>query len=67
MDYKKPCKMYTLNQVAQILGTTPFTVRNWAKTGKIKAVKIPDDKPQSQWFVPSDEIIKLQQIQKEEK
>lgn len=42
-----------------MLGITTYTVRNWAKSQKIKAVKIPDNSQHSQWFIPADEIKRL--------
>ena len=52
-------EMYSIRKTAKILGITTYTVRNWAKCQKIKAVKIPDNSQHSQWFIPADEIKRL--------
>jgi excisionase family DNA binding protein len=31
----------TVKQVAKLLGVTPLTVRNWDKSGKLKAIRHP--------------------------
>ncbi len=39
---KKENKKYlTVKEVADLLGVTPLTVRNWDKTGKLKAARHP--------------------------
>lgn len=52
-------EMYSIRKTAKMLGITTYTVRNWAKSQKIKAVKIPDNSQHSQWFIPADEIKRL--------
>ena len=34
-------KYFTIKEVADILGITPQTVRNWDKAGKLKALRNP--------------------------
>lgn len=34
-------KYYTIKQAAKILGVTPLTLRNWDKSGKLKAYRHP--------------------------
>ena len=34
-------KYLTIKEVAKILGVTPLTLRNWDKTGKLKAYRNP--------------------------
>jgi|YelNatPaOPRAMG01_1025707.scaffolds.fasta_scaffold05595_14 excisionase family DNA binding protein len=34
-------KYLTVKQVAKLLGVTPLTVRNWDKSGKLKAIRHP--------------------------
>mgnify|MGYP000349374919 CR=1 FL=1 len=34
-------KYLTVKQVAELLGVTPLTVRNWDKSGKLKAIRHP--------------------------
>lgn len=46
--------MYRIKEVAQILGFTERAVREWVKTGKIKAVKI-----MSEWRIPEEEVDRL--------
>jgi len=39
---KKPKKRYlTIKEAAEILGVTPLTLRNWDKSGKLKAYRNP--------------------------
>lgn len=33
-------KMYSVKQVAELLNVTPPTIRSWAASGQIKAIKI---------------------------
>lgn len=58
-------KMLSLRKASKVLGVTTYTVRNWCKTGKIKAVKMPNNSPKSQWFVSDEEIARLQNNSKE--
>lgn len=46
--------MYRIKEVAQILGFTERAVREWVRTGKIKAVKI-----MSEWRIPEEEVERL--------
>lgn len=59
ITYTKPERMFTIKKFSKILGVTTYTARKWAKDKKIKAVKIPDDSPQSQWFIPESEVERL--------
>jgi excisionase family DNA binding protein len=34
-------KYYTIKQASKILGVTPLTLRNWDKSGKLKAYRHP--------------------------
>ena len=52
-------RMLTVRKVAKMLGVTTYTVRNWAKTGKIRAIKIPNCSTKSQWFIPEKEIFRI--------
>ena len=39
---KKPKKRYlTIKEAAEILGVTPLTLRNWDKSGKLRAYRNP--------------------------
>ncbi len=58
-------KMLTVRKVAKMLGVTTYTIRNWARQGKIKAVKFPDNSDKSQWFISEEEIKRLQNRTKE--
>ena len=53
-------KMFSVRKVAKMLDVTTYTVRGWAKSGKIKAVKIPNNSDKAQWFIPEEEIKRLQ-------
>lgn len=58
-------KMLSVRKVAKMLGVTTYTIRNWAKSGKIKAVKMPNNSDKSQWFISEEEIKRLQNKTKE--
>ena len=51
--------MVSVRKAAKILSVTTYTVRNWARGGKIKAIKIPNDSPKSRWYIPEEEIERL--------
>lgn len=51
-------EMYSIRKTAKMLGVTTYTVRNWARNKKIKAVKIPNT-ARSQWFISAEEISRL--------
>ena len=53
-------KMYQVDEVAQILGITPFTVRKWLREGKIKGKKI--GRP---WMIPKAEVQRLLSLEDE--
>jgi excisionase family DNA binding protein len=38
---EEPPKYLTVKEVARLLGVTPLTVRNWDKSGKLKAIRHP--------------------------
>ncbi len=52
-------KMYSVREVAKELGITTHTVRSWAKAGKVKAVKIPNNSDKAQWFFSEEELNRL--------
>lgn len=52
--------MLSIRKVAKMLGITTYTLRNWAKSGKIKAVKIPNNSDKAQWFISEEEVARMQ-------
>jgi hypothetical protein len=51
---------YTVAEVAAILGRAPFTVREWARLGRIRASKRPSGRGQYQeWSISSAELTRL--------
>ena len=52
-------RMLTVRRVAKMLGVTTYTVRNWARSGKIKAVKIPNNSDKAQWFISEKELNRI--------
>lgn len=50
-------KAYSLSQTATLLGIKVRTVRDWVRTGKIKASKITGSR---RWIVMESEIKRLQ-------
>ena len=51
-------KGYNMKQVSELLGIKVRTVRSWARSGKIKAVKLDGTR---RWLVLESEIKRLQQ------
>jgi len=49
-------QLYTVNEVAERTGFSPWTLRHACNKGRIKAQKGPD----GQWRVPHDELVKIQ-------
>lgn len=51
---------YSVEEVAQILGKAPFTVRGWARNGRIAAEKRPCGRGLSrEWMISREELIRL--------
>ena len=49
-------KNYSIKQASTVLGVKVRTVREWIRTGKIKAKKYDIS---NRWFIPESEIIRL--------
>lgn len=49
---------YNIKETAEILGIKVRTVREWIKTGKIRAEKN-DYRHSNQWFISEDEIMRI--------
>ena len=48
---------YTAGDVAQILGFTPKTIREWCSRGIFPgALKLPDASPRSEWRIPPSDV-----------
>lgn len=48
---------YTATDVAQMLGFTPKTIREWCARGVFPgAAKFPDDRPRSEWRIPPADV-----------
>lgn len=54
-------KHYNLLQSAELLGIKVRTVREWVRTGKLKAMKYSGSR---MWFVPESEIRRVQNVYK---
>lgn len=52
---------YTVSETAEILGRAPFTVREWARLGRINAMKRPSGRGKaSEWMIAHREIERIQ-------
>ncbi len=52
---------YTVEEVAEILGKAPFTVREWARNGRIKAEKRACGRGRTQeWAISHEELHRIQ-------
>ena len=56
MENTVVAKNYSIKEASVVLGVKVRTVREWIKTGKIKAKKYDIS---NRWFVPESEIIRL--------
>jgi len=43
MHTKKPTKGITVSAASEILGISPATLRNWDRSGKLRAVRDPEN------------------------
>jgi excisionase family DNA binding protein len=51
---------YTTAEVGEILGMTGYTVREWARHGRIRATKRPCGRGRSkEWIVSHDELTRI--------
>jgi excisionase family DNA binding protein len=48
------CKLLRIEQTADLLGVSPWTIRAWVAQGKLKSVKLG-----SRRLVPESEVVRL--------
>lgn len=53
---RRNSSLMTVDQVAEIFAVTPATIREWCKSGKLKAIK-----PGKSWLVHRDHVTDLVQ------
>jgi hypothetical protein len=52
---------YSIAEAAEILGRAPFTVREWARHGRVNALKRPSGRGKSkEWMISCREIERIQ-------
>jgi excisionase family DNA binding protein len=50
---------YTVEEAAERLGRSPYSVRQWANLGCIKAHKVRGKGRRGEWRIPADEIARV--------
>lgn len=54
---------YSTEELATLLGKAPYTCREWARHGRIKAKKRPCGRGRSkEWIVSADEVRRIQEF-----
>lgn len=52
---------YAIAEAAEVLGKAPFTVREWARLGRINALKRPSGRGKaSEWMIAHREVERIQ-------
>lgn len=51
---------YTTDEVAERVGLSPWTIRQWCNHGKIHALKIRGRGRKGEWRIPHGELLRLQ-------
>jgi len=57
-------ELYTVEEVGEIFGRAPYTVRAWIREGKIRAERVEGTGPKGRLLVPRSELEKLTQAGK---
>jgi excisionase family DNA binding protein len=54
---QEPAKdRYTTAEVAEIVGRSEYSVREWCRKGQVRAVKAPNGRS---WLIPQDELLRI--------